>query len=346
VTINITPFGEDPDLDVLLTVTDSSGNVVGTANASTALMAQFSFPAGGGTYYFSVDGVGLPGRYSDYGSLGFYMVTVTGITEDSLVGDFNDNGSLEIGDLDLLMEDIYQATLGGGDPATFDVTSDGLVNLADRDWWLGEAGAANLPSGLPYLLGDVDLDGSVDEVDFSAWAANQFTNQTAWSAGNFTDDNAVDGVDFGFWHTNRGQSSLRRAVGGHPFMTVTDQYPDDLVLNGEGPVWPLGHDGNDDGHDHVSDVFVTALPTRQFIVDPWMRSSDRHVAVRSAQTDFGGMKDEQSAFGRHLRNVREGMQQRKQSGSSASISASQRQTEAAPHHARQLATVDLAFAMF
>ena len=79
----------------------------------------------------------MPGRYSDYGSLGFYTLTSGSGT---LSGDFNNDGLLDGDDINALSRDIHFFRLGGGDPATFDLTSDGAVDLADRDAWLAVAG--------------------------------------------------------------------------------------------------------------------------------------------------------------------------------------------------------------
>ena len=58
---------------------------------------------------------------------------------------------------------------------SFDLTGDGSVDLDDRDQWLADAGALNLPSANPFLVGDANLDGAVDGQDFIAWNANKFT---------------------------------------------------------------------------------------------------------------------------------------------------------------------------
>jgi hypothetical protein len=48
----------------------------------------------------------------------------------------------------------------------YDLNSDLLVNQDDLATWLGVAGVANLPWHNPYLFGDANLDGAVDELDF------------------------------------------------------------------------------------------------------------------------------------------------------------------------------------
>ncbi|MEM8678445.1 MAG: SGNH/GDSL hydrolase family protein [Planctomycetota bacterium] len=113
--------------------------------------------------------------------------------------DFDGNGALEVADLDLLVAEIA----GGGGLLSFDLTGDGQVNLADRDAWLAEAGATNLPSANPYLLADANLDGTVDGVDFLAWNDAKFTMAAAWSTGDFNADGVVDGSDFLLWNDNK-----------------------------------------------------------------------------------------------------------------------------------------------
>jgi hypothetical protein len=118
-------------------------------------------------------------------------------------GDFNDDGFYNALDIDTLVGVIAAAS---HNPA-YDLTGDGLVNLADRDAWLAEAGGVNLPSGNPYRLGDANLDGVVDGSDFGRWNANKFTAVAAWSRGDFNADGVVDGSDFGIWNANKFTSS-------------------------------------------------------------------------------------------------------------------------------------------
>ena len=114
--------------------------------------------------------------------------------------DFNDDGVLDEADINLLQENIV---IGPADSDTYDLSGDGLVNVDDRDEWLLQAGAANLPSGNAYLLGDANLDGVVDVADFNAWNSNKFSPNSAWSAGDFTVDGVVDVADFNVWNANK-----------------------------------------------------------------------------------------------------------------------------------------------
>ena len=91
--------------------------------------------------------------------------------------DFDGSGSCDGDDIDALVPNI---AMGPADPATYDLTNDGMVNLADRDAWLAQAGAENLPSQSAYLLGDANLDGTVDGQDFISWNR---TSSPPWPLG-------------------------------------------------------------------------------------------------------------------------------------------------------------------
>lgn len=118
-------------------------------------------------------------------------------------GDFNNDGNYNCSDIDALTA----AISGGTNPAAFDITGDGLVNTADRDRWLSNAGDVNIGPGRAYKLGDANLNGNVDGSDFGIWNSNKFTNNTAFCSGNFSADGVVDGTDFGLWNANKFTSS-------------------------------------------------------------------------------------------------------------------------------------------
>jgi hypothetical protein len=119
------------------------------------------------------------------------------------LGDFNSDGLLDCTDIDALVGEIAAGT----NDLTFDLTGDNLVDLADRDAWLAAGGAVNLPSGNPYLLGDANLDGSVDGQDFVVWNSNKFTIIAAWCSGDFNADGAINGQDYITWNSNKFTSS-------------------------------------------------------------------------------------------------------------------------------------------
>ena len=125
------------------------------------------------------------------------------ITAPMTTCDFSGDGACDLTDIDLLVAAIAAGT---NDP-TFDLTGDGFVDTADRDQWLADAGAMNLASGNSYLLGDANLDGSVDVSDFNIWNNNKFTAVAAWSSGDFNSDGSIDVSDFNIWNTNKFNSA-------------------------------------------------------------------------------------------------------------------------------------------
>ena len=120
----------------------------------------------------------------------------------SVDGDFNDDGNYNCLDIDELVSQIAAEN----NASDFDLTGDGLVDLADQIWWLGEAGEVNLRFGLAYLPGDANLDGFVDVQDFNVWNANKFSVLPVipgWCQANFNGDATVEGQDFLIWNQNK-----------------------------------------------------------------------------------------------------------------------------------------------
>ncbi|MEM7228374.1 MAG: hypothetical protein AAF432_06105 [Planctomycetota bacterium] len=117
--------------------------------------------------------------------------------------DFNNDGAFDCLDINALTNEIAAGT----NDAAFDLNGDNVVNLDDRDAWLAEAGAANLASGNPFLIGDANLDGLVDGQDFIIWNATKFTNDADYCSGDFNADGVVDGSDFNLWNERKFTSS-------------------------------------------------------------------------------------------------------------------------------------------
>ena len=114
-------------------------------------------------------------------------------------GDFDGDEDYDCDDVDALVAEI----VAGTNDTTYDLTNDDIVDGDDLAEWLAEAGEANNASGNPYILGDANLDGSVDVGDFNIWNGNKFTTTAAWCSGDFNADGSVDVGDFNIWNGNK-----------------------------------------------------------------------------------------------------------------------------------------------
>ena len=117
----------------------------------------------------------------------------------TISGDFDGDGDYACADVDSLVTAIVAGTNDG----LFDLTGDAQVDNDDLIAWLAEAGAAELASGNSYLLGDANLDGSVNGGDFLAWNANKFSADHGYCGGDFNADGTVNGGDFLIWNANK-----------------------------------------------------------------------------------------------------------------------------------------------
>lgn len=117
--------------------------------------------------------------------------------------DFNGDGACDCADVNPLVAKIA----GGINNTDYDVNGDGTVDIDDLGEWLMLAGERHLVSGLPYLMGDANLDGTVDGQDFIAWNDHKFTSTPAWCAGDFNADGIVDGQDFVQWNNHKFMSA-------------------------------------------------------------------------------------------------------------------------------------------
>ena len=117
--------------------------------------------------------------------------------------DFDADGQIDCADVNALVAEI----VGGTNGPIYDMDGNGNVDDADLQQWLQVAGAANLPSGNAYLMGDANLDGSVDGEDFLAWNDHKFTTSPAWCDGDFDANGEINGEDFLVWNANKFTSS-------------------------------------------------------------------------------------------------------------------------------------------
>ena len=155
-------------------------------------------------------------------------------------GDFDADGEFECDDIDALVAalaaDLYSVDL--------DLDGDATLDDADLGLWLAIAGAANLPSGQPYLRGDANLDGFVDGSDFILWNQHKFTPSASWCQGDFNADGFVDGADFVLWNAHKFQS----------FAVVSASLPTKNK--------PFEQPGNDPSHPTQTQPSPIAIPLR------------------------------------------------------------------------------------
>ena len=79
--VDISPFYRGPNLDIGATLYDADGTELFSDSPDDTLNVSFSIDVDGGTYYIAVYGTGKPAEldhegYSDYGSLGYYSISV------------------------------------------------------------------------------------------------------------------------------------------------------------------------------------------------------------------------------------------------------------------------------
>ncbi len=113
---------------------------------------------------------------------------------DRQPGDFDDSGQLGINDLDLL----YAAIAGGDNVDEFDVTEDQQLDASDVEAWMALFDAP---------MGDADLNGVVEFVDFLEVSKNFGQEVDSWSDGDFDANGVVDFPDFLTLSGNFGQSN-------------------------------------------------------------------------------------------------------------------------------------------
>jgi len=164
-------------------------------------MWQWGMPGSvGSNFYMDPDLVGNIGGGFDESLNTATAAWLSNFVSTPLTPDFDGNGSVDGTDIDLLVDNIVNGTT---DLATFDLDGNGVLDIDDRNEWLERAGEINLSSGNSYLLGDANLDGSVDGQDFIAWNASKFTDQAAWTKGDFDVNGTIDGQDFILWNANK-----------------------------------------------------------------------------------------------------------------------------------------------
>ncbi len=129
-------------------------------------------------------------------------------------GDFNGDSLWNCTDIDALSGAIATAS----SDLSFDMNGDGIISLGDITdvdvGWLAVGGANNLlvTAGNPFIVGDANLDGSVDVSDFNQWNSNKFTASDRWCFGDWNADGSVDVSDFNLWNGNKFSASAGTLV--------------------------------------------------------------------------------------------------------------------------------------
>jgi hypothetical protein len=132
--------------------------------------------------------------------------------------DFDGDGACTTADIDAMMSlgNISEGVAVDRFTSYFDLTGDSLVDDADITQWLADAAIEN-GYAAPYVIGDTNLDGTVDFADFvnlnNNWQQTQLSNGSpvAWSSGDFDGNGIVDFADF-VVQNNNWQRSIASAA--------------------------------------------------------------------------------------------------------------------------------------
>ena len=117
-----------------------------------------------------------------------WMAVIAELSADP--ADFDGNGLLDVDDIDSLVASI----VGGLNEQAFDLSGDGLVDLDDLSIWLDDAATHN-GFAESYLLGDANLDGTINATDLNKLAIHWEQAVARWSAGDFNADGTIDAAD-------------------------------------------------------------------------------------------------------------------------------------------------------
>lgn len=154
VSINVNAFARDANLDVKMVLYDSNGTVIETINPTVTIHALLDIFLEPGDYVISVDGDEFPGRYSDYGSVGFYQINI----DLPVFADLNGDQVLNTLDWQDFISN-FGSDLSGLSPseayAAGDLDSDGVNSISDFGLFKDAYITANGVAAFESLLAQV-----------------------------------------------------------------------------------------------------------------------------------------------------------------------------------------------
>ena len=165
----------------------------------------------------------------------------------ALWGDFTGDGVVDAEDIDRLMAEVRTA----GNRGPFDLTLDGAVSQSDMD------NLIHVVLGTEY--GDMDLNGLVDQADYTLWY-NNYGVGGGWARGDVNGDGLVDQLDYTIWYNNYGfAGGASSGASTDSFAQAVSQPVSSLVVLAGAAV----------GQDLASEaVRQTAMSTEEAVVAP------------------------------------------------------------------------------
>lgn len=122
-----------------------------------------------------------------------------GARANGIVGDFNYDGLIDVVDADLMTDEIAAGT----NLLSFDLTSDGSVDLADLDNWFGHYSSY---SGVPLAIAlvDVNFDTVNTAADYMTIQFNLLSTSSSFSDGDLNATGIVDTADLDLYMSRGG----------------------------------------------------------------------------------------------------------------------------------------------
>jgi hypothetical protein len=175
----------------VLTKVVRDGDLLEVAEGDFRTISSISFVSNSGNEdgrrsgFNDLGQVAFLARFTDRTAGIFVTDVITGTPSD-----FDGDGDSDGDDIDSLVKEIS----AGMNTESFDLNGDGVVDISDLAQWLSEAATQNEFSEA-YLVGDANLDGSVNPADLNSLALNWQKEGAVWSGGDFTADGRINSAD-------------------------------------------------------------------------------------------------------------------------------------------------------